>query len=207
MRWHSKWRSVKVDLSPGHLEAAGFGASSHHWATFAADRLFEKNAQYYTEIEILSIGKSKSKDRLAIGLVGCKRTNPNNVEWQNHKEPIGEWKGTSSWSFLPFSGLLKSHSIAGEGIPYGQDLMIQAGDRVGVLVDLAEGKLTYFCNGSDLGVAFDGLEEQPFLLAVSVRDKFKVRLLFPPPPYHKRQIKLIKLLSNGSFCVSGRSPG
>lgn len=197
MRWHGKWRSVKVELSRDHLEAAWLGGSTHHWATFAADRLFDKNSQYYTEIEIVSLGKTKSKDRLAIGLVSTERTNANSIEWQNSKGPIGEWKGSASWSFLPMSGLLKSHTIAEEGIPYGQNLMLQAGDRIGVLVDLAEGKLMYFCNGNDLGVAFDGLEERPFLLAVSIRDKVKVRLLFPPPPYHNRQIKVIRLQSNG----------
>lgn len=187
-----------MDLSRDHLEAAWLGGgSAHHWATFAADRLFDKNSQYYTEIEIISIGKTRpSKDKLAIGLIGCKRRNANAIDWNNSKGPIGDWKGGESWSFLPTSGLLKSHTIAEEGIPYGENLMLQAGDRIGVLVDLAEGKLMYFCNGNDLGVAFDDLEERPFLLAVSIRDKVKVRLLFPPPPYHKRQIKVIQLQSN-----------
>lgn len=182
-----------MELSCDHLEAAWLGGNTHRWATFAADRLFEKNSQYYTEIEIVSLGKTKSKDKLAIGLISCKRTNACSVEWQNSKDPVGDWKGNTSWSFLPMSGLLKSHTITGEGVPYGQDLMIQAGDRIGMLVDLAEGKLTYFCNRNDLGVAFDDLEERPFLLAVSICDKVKVRLLFPPPPYHKRQIKVIQL--------------
>ena len=195
MHWHSKWRSIKVDLSPDHLEAAWIGGGSHHWATFAADRLFEKSSHYSAEIEILSLGKTRTKNKLAIGLIGCSKTPPNSMEWQSSKEPIGEWKKVSSWSFLPISGVLKSHAISSEGIPYGQDLMLSTGDRIGVLVDLAERKLTYFCNGSDLGVAFDNLEERSFLLAVSIRDKIKVRLLFPPPPYHKRHVKTIRLQS------------
>ena len=141
----------------------------------------------------MSLGKTKSKDKLAIGLISCQQTTANAIEWQNSKAPVGDWKRNGSWSFLPMSGLLKSHTIAEEGIPYGQNLMLQAGDRIGVLVNLAEGKLTYFCNGNDLGVAFDDLNERPFLLAVSIRDKVKVRLLFPPPPYLKRQIKVIQL--------------
>lgn len=185
-----------MELSRDLFEAGWLGGSTHHWATFAADRLFDRKSQYYTEIEIVSLGKTKSKDKLAIGVIGCKRTNPNSIEWQNNKGPIGEWKRSESWSFLPTSGLLKSHTIAEEGVPFGQDLKLQAGDRIGVLVDLAEGKLMYFCNGNDLGMAFDDLEERPFLLAVSIRDKVKVRLLFPPPPYHKRQIKVIQLKSN-----------
>jgi hypothetical protein len=193
MRWHTKWRSVKVELSRDHLEAAWLGGSTHHWATFAADRLFDKNSQYYVEIEVVTLGKIKSKDKLAIGVVSCKQTNASAMEWQNSKGPVGEWKGMASRSFLPMSGVLKSHTIVGEGIPYGQDLMLQSGDRIGMLVDLAGKKLTYFCNGNDLGVAFDALDERPFLLAVSIRDKVKVRLLFPPPPYQMRQIKVIQL--------------
>lgn len=197
MRWHGKWRSLKVELSPDLLEAAWLGsASSSHWATFAADRLFEKNDQYYVELEILSLGKSKSKEKLSVGVVGCPDSNPGMIEWQNRKLPLGEWEGLS-WSFFPVSGTLKSHSMTDDGIPYGENLMIQAGDRIGVLVDLSEHKMTYFCNGSDLGVAFDDLEGRAFLLAVSIRDKIKVRLLVPPPPYQKRKIKLIKLTSKG----------
>lgn len=188
-----------MELSSDHLEAGWLGSSSGHWATFAADRVFEKSDQYYCEIEILSLGKSRSKEKLAIGVVGLSKSNPNLIEWQNRKTPVGQWKGFS-WSFLPISGVLKSHSISSSGagdeeVAYGKNLMLQVGDRIGVLLDLSEGKLTYFCNGSDLGVAFDDLVEQSFLLAVSIRDKIKVRLLFPPPPYSKRKINLIRLKS------------
>lgn len=183
-----------MELSADYLEANWLGgASGSHWATFAADRLL-KRTQYYVEIEILSLGKSKSKEKLAIGVIGCQ--DPNDIEWQNRKMPIGEWDGLS-WSFFPISGTLRSHSILGEGIPYGQNLMIQTGDRIGVLLELDEKKVIYFCNGSDLGVAFDDLEGQSFLLAVSIRDKIKVRLRFPPPPYSKRHVKLVNLKSNG----------
>lgn len=182
-----------MELSHDQLEASWLGGSSSHWATFAADRVFHKKTQYYTEIEILSLGRHKGK--LAIGVVGCTELSPNKMEWQNSKGPVGEWRGPS-WSFLPFSGLLKSHTIRSEGVPYGKDLTIQASDRIGVLVDLVEGKLIYFCNGNDLGVAFDDLMGQSLLLAISIRDKIKVRLQFPPPPYTKRTIKLIQLKSN-----------
>lgn len=194
MHWHKKWRSVKVELSPCLLEAYWSGGSNSHWATFAVDRYFEKRSQYYVEVKIVSLGSGKSKlskDRLAIGLIDSNKTDPNTIEWHNRKGPIGEWD-CASWSFLPTSGVLKSHTILGdEGMPYGHDLTVQTDDRIGMLLDLVEGKLSYFCNGTDLGVAFDCLAEQSFLLAVSIRDKVKVRLLFPPPPYHKRTIKLI----------------
>ena len=197
MRWHGNWRSVKVDLSADQLEASWIGSGSSHWATFAADKLFEKSGQHYAEIEILSLGKHKSsKEKLAIGVVGCGKGGPGAIEWQNSKNPIGEWEG-SSWSFLPVSGLLKSHTVAREGIPYGENLRIQPGDRIGVLLDISEGKVVYFCNGNDLGVAFDDLVGCSFLLAVSIRDKIKVRLRFPPPPYSKRKIRLINLRSHG----------
>lgn len=195
MRWHKVWRSIKVALSDEQLEASWIGSSTNHWATFAADKLLEQGGQHYVEIEILSMGKKlKEKEKLAIGVVGCGKKGPDALDWQNSKSPIGEWEG-SSWAFLPISGMLKSHTIARDGIPYGENLMIQAGDRIGVLLDLAVGKLVYFCNGTDLGVAFDDIVGHSFLLAVSIRDKIRVRLRFPPPPYSKRQIKLINLKS------------
>lgn len=199
MHWHVKWRNLKVELSPDYLEAGYLsGSSSSHWATFAADKLL-KNGRYFMEVEILNPGKTKSRDhhreRLAVGLLGCKGRNPNDMEWQNRKTPIGEWEG-ESWAYFPVGGMLKSHSIRGEGIPYGQNLTLQAEDRVGILLDLPEGKLTYFCNGNELGMAFDDLQDKTFLLAVSIRDKIKVRLRFPPPPYSNRNIKLIQMMSH-----------
>ena len=186
-----------MELSPNKLEAAWLGGSSSHWATFAVDELFEGTGQYYTEIEILNLGKSKLKEKLVIGVISCSKTRANLIEWQDRKNHLGEWD-IPSWSFLLTSGLLKSHTITDEGIPYGKDLMIQADDRIGVLVDMLEKKLTYFCNGTDLGMAFDDLNGQSFLLAVSIRDKVRVRLRFPPPPYSKRTIKLVKLKSTHS---------
>ncbi len=189
-----------MDLSEDLLEASWIGSSSGHWATFAADKLFERSSQHYAEIEIVSLGKHKSsKEKLAIGVVGCGKEGAAAVDWQNSKSPIGEWggEGSSSWSFLPISGVLKSHTIAKEGVPYGENLMLQVGDRIGVLLDLSEGKVIFFCNGNDLGVAFDDLVGRSFLLAISIRDKIKVRLRFPPPPYSKRKIRLIKLKSQG----------
>ena len=187
MHWHMKWRSVRVNLSEDKLEASWIGSSCDHWATFAADKPFEKSSQHYTEIESLSLGKHKSsREMLAIGLVGCGAGGPAAVDWQNSKSPIGEWgEGSPSWSFLPVSGFLKSHAITREGVRYGENLMIQPGDRIGVFVDISEGKLVYFCNWKDLGVAFNDLVGQSFVLAVSIRGKMKVRLRFPPPPHTK----------------------
>lgn len=193
LRWHSQWRNVKVELSSNRLEAACIGSS--HWTTFAADKLFERGKQYYCEIEVLSLGKQKPK--IAIGLIGCGKSNPNGIVWQNRR-PIGEWK-EPTWTFQPISGLLKSHTVSDGGVAYGQDLKIQVGDRIGILVDTNEGKITYFCNSTDLGVAFDELSDQFYLLAVSLRDKVKIQLRFPPPPYLNRKPKLIKMTSNNTF--------
>lgn len=182
-----------MELSQDQLEATLSGGS--HWATLAADKFFDGQGQYYAEIEILSLGKPKSKETLVIGLIGCSKYVVNTIEWQNRRCPIGEWD-RPSWGFLPISGLLKSSTLA-QAVPYGEDLKIQAGDRIGVLVDMYEEKMMFFCNGTDLGVAFDDLTGQSFLLAVSIRDKIRIRLRFPPPPYSKRTIKLVKLMSNG----------
>lgn len=76
----SKWSChVTIWRLPGL--AAWFGGL----AAFAVDILFEKNSQYYTEIEVVSLGKSKSKDKLVIGLVS-RRTNANSVKWQNSND-------------------------------------------------------------------------------------------------------------------------
>ena len=186
-----------MELSSDCLEAGWLGsASGGHWATFAADKLLKGGTQYYVEIELLSLGKSKSKDKLAVGLIGCQDANPNTMEWQNRKLPVGEWEGLS-WSYFPMSEILRSHSILGEGIPYGQNSAVQKGDRIGMLLDLFEKKLSFFCNGNDLGMAFDNLEGESFLLAVSIKDKIKVHLRFPPHPYSKRHVRVIRLKSNG----------
>lgn len=196
MRWHKKWRSVKVELSSNDLEASWLGGSSSHWATFAVDKLFEGSGQHYAEIEILSLGKNRPREKLVIGVINCNnKAKANVLEWQNRKSPIGEWD-TPSWGFFPISGLLKGLMVPSEGVAYGKDLKIQVSDRIGVLVDMTLRKLTFFCNGSDLGVASDDLEGQAFLLAVSIRDKIRVQLRLPPPPYSKRTIELIQLRSS-----------
>ena len=195
MRWHKKWRSVRVDLSSHDLEASRLGGTNH-WGTFAADQLFDGMKQYYAEIEILSLGKNRSRDKLVIGLVSCSSKGlANLMDWQNGKKPIGEWD-TPSLGFFPIYGLFKSHVQPGKEVAYGQDLKIQVGDRIGVLVDMGQQKLSFFCNGTDLGVAADSLQGKGYLLAVSIRDKIRVRLRIPPPPYAKRHIKLIKLRSS-----------
>lgn len=205
MHWHSLWRSVKVDLSSDKLTATcRDGGSSHHWATFAADKLFEGDGQYYTEIEIMNIGKTKTREKLAISVVQCNKSSVRNVDWQNRKHYLGEEKGdTPTWSYLPFSGVIKSHTTPPEGVPYSSDLRVEAGDHIGVLVDMYEKNLTFFCNG-DLGVAFNDLVGPSFLLAVSIRAKMKVRLCFPPPPYSKRTINVIRLKTHSSLEDSGR---
>jgi len=182
-----------VDLSFYDLEASRLGGSNH-WGTFAADKLLEGFKQYYVEIEVLNLGKNRSRDKLVIGLISCSSAGIANViEWQNGRKPIGEWD-TPTLGFSPISGVFKSNRC--KEVAYGQDLKIQVGDRIGVLLDMAQKKLSFFCNGSDQGVAEDNLQGKGYLLAVSIRDKIKVRLRFPPPPYVKRSIRLIQLTSS-----------
>ncbi len=184
-----------MELTCHDLEASRLGGSNH-WGSFAADQLMENGKQYYAEIEILSLGKHRSRDKLVIGLVSCStKSFANALDWQNGKKPIGEWE-VPSLGFFPISGVFKSHMQEGREVAYGQDLKIQVGDRIGVLLDMSHKTLSFFCNGTDLGVAADTLQGKGYLLAVSIRDKIKVRLRFPPPPYSKRTIKLITLRSS-----------
>ena len=182
-----------MDLSFHDLEASRLGGSNH-WGTFAADKLLEEFKQYYVEIEVLSLGKNRPRDKLVIGLISCSsKSIANVIDWQNGRKPIGEWD-TPTLGFFPISGVFKSNKC-GE-VAYGQDLKIQVGDQIGVLLDMGQKKLSFFCNGSDQGVAEDNLQGKSYLLAVSIRDKIKVRLRFPPPPYANRTIRLIQLKSS-----------
>ena len=197
-RWHSKWRNVKVALSPDKLQAMWCGGGTHkYWATFAGDCFFTPPGQHYVELEVISLGKHRSTaKKLAIGVVNCGRGQAGGLPWHDGKFPVGQWRDVQSWSFHPLSGVLNSNSLPVEGRPYSE-VGLQEGDRIGMLVDMDEGKLSYFCNGQDLGVAFESEEVgvDSLLPAVSIRDKICVRLRFPPPPYPNRTVRLIKLNS------------
>ena len=185
---------MKIDLSPDKLEAFWTKGGVHnYWATFAGDTFFEAG-QHYVEIEIVDLGKSKLGKKLAIGVIECPRAKVSTVPWHDGKGSIGQWKDVSSWSFHPISGTLSSKSLPSEGKPY-TNVKLQNGDRIGMLVDMDEQKLNYFCNGQDLGVAFENMDVKSLLPAVSIRDKIRVRLRFPPPPYSRRAIKLIHFSS------------
>ena len=197
-RWHESWRNVKVDLCRHRLEAGWTKGGSHNfWATFAGDKLFLRGKQHYVEIEILDLGKSKSPKKLAFGVISCRQSRAKSLPWQDGKSPIGQWE-VPSWSFQPMLGIVNSHE-APDGKKYCSEHVskLQDGDRLGMLVDLDSGNISYFLNGRDLGVAFKDLEEESMLPCVSIRDKIRVLLRFPPPPYTKRKIKLNRLSSMG----------
>ena len=199
--WHDKWRSVKIELSPDKLEASWSKGGVHrYWATFGGD-LFFVGGEHYFEIEIIDLGKLKPKKKLAIGVIGCGRDNLKNIPWHDGRHAVGQWREFPSWSFHPISGVISSSSLPLEGKEYAH-IALQNGDRIGVLANMEDGKLTFFCNGQDLGVAFDDVQAETLLPAVSIRDKIRVRLRFPPPPYSKRTSKLIHISSTGRLSVS-----
>lgn len=140
--------------------------------------------------------------KLAIGLIQCRDYNAAKlIPWQECKFPVGQLPSLNSWSFLATGNLrLESrNSGIGNEFEYGGIAGIQAGDRIGMLVDFdANGSacVSFFCNSLDLGVAFDKVPG-PLLPVVSVCDRFHIFLKFPPPPYSKRNPRLT-LLSSGS---------
>ncbi len=154
--------------------------------------------KHYFEIEILDLGKNKSLKKLALGVISCRRSNAGQLPWQDGKFPIGQWD-IPSWSFQPMLGVVHSPESHVEGRQYSNESTLTLGDKVGMLVELDEGRISYFINGRDLGPAFEGLEVESVLPCVSIRDKIRVLLRFPPPPYKQRKIKLSKLSSRGQI--------
>ena len=192
---------MKIELSPNKLEASWSKGGVHrYWATFAGD-IFFKDGEHYFEIEIIDLGKLKPGKKLSIGVIGCSRDSIKNIPWHDGKYAVGHWRDFPSWSFHPISGIINSNSLPLEGKEYAH-IALQNGDRIGVLANMEEGKLTFFCNGQDLGIAFDDMQAETLLPAVSIRDKIRVRLRFPPPPYSKRTCKLVHISSAGQLSIS-----
>ena len=150
------------------------------------------------ELKILDLGRLRpGKKKLAFGVIACSKSKVNSLLWQDGKCPIGQWKEPHSWAFHPITGTKNCHSFPEEGKPYTTS-QAQVGDRVGMLLSVEEGTLHFFYNGQDLGVAFDNVCAEALLPAVSIRDKVRVRLSFPPPPYSKRDPKIIRFASFGA---------
>ena len=191
---------MKIELSRNKLEASwAKGAVHNYWATFAGDRFYHQR-QHYVELEIVDLGKrpQKPSKRLAIGVIACSKDNAGSVPWQDGKYAIGQWKEVPSWAFHPISGVLTSRTLPAEGKPYSP-IKLQIEDRIGMLVDMDSMKVHFFCNGQDLGVAFEGIEAESLLPAVSIKDKIRVRLRFPPLPYACRKSKLVRFSSGYHF--------
>ena len=207
-RWHTNWRNVKIELSPEKLEAWSTSSSHKHkyWSTLAGDILI-REGQHYFEIELVKISQ-KTSPKIALGVITLKNgALPSNINWQEGKHPIGHsalFSSTSpsflpqqqqhsnedysAWSYLPSDGK-KLSTFSKGGLSYGDIPPLQNDDRIGMLISVREGTLSFFLNGQDLGVAFTNLVP-PLLPAVSICDKAHIRLMFPPPPYLKRNPRL-----------------
>ena len=193
-RWHSQWRNLRIELSQDRLSAWwARSLSQKYWATFACDKQLEMGV-HYMEVEIVDLGKSKSEKKLAVGAIDCTKENLRRIDWQFGKEAIGAGVDMPGWAFHPISGVLNcsvgAKCLPVEGKPYS-DIHIQTGDRIGMLLDMPAGRISFFCNGQDLGVAFEDVVVTSLLPAVSLRDKIEVKLCFPPPPYVKRAPKIV----------------
>lgn len=169
------------------------GAQHRYWATFAADKILDETRRHYMELEIVEFGKQKPQKKLAIGVVDCSKKTASVLPWQDGKNPVGQLEKVDSWSFHPISGVKNSHALPGEGNPYAANISLQDGDKIGMLIDGPAKNLLFFLNGQDLGVAFEEINTTALLPVVSIRDKIRVRLRFPPPPYLKRTVRLIQL--------------
>ena len=199
-RWHDTWRSVKIELSADKLEASwSKGAHHRYWATFAADKILDEYKQHYMELEVVEYGKQKPQKKLAIGVIACNKKGASALPWHDGQHPVGQIEDVKSWSFHPLSGIKNSYALSNEGQPYASSISLQDGDKIGMLIDGPAKKLTFFLNGQDLGVAFEDLDTTALLPAVSIRDKIRVRLRFPPPPYLNRTVKLIQLRASVDY--------
>ena len=96
----------------------------------------------------------------------------------------------------PLAGTKHCHLFP-VGKMYTSSSQLEVGDRIDMLIDKDEGTLHFFHNGMDLGLAFDNIQSEALLPAVSIRDKVRVRLCFPPPPYSNRDPRLVRLSSFG----------
>ena len=166
--------------------------------------------QHYFEIELLKVWQ-RTSPKVALGVFLFKNgALPSDIHWQEGKHPIGHSALTSSLlspsflpqhsrsnshedynscSYLPSDGKKLSSYQHNKGVEYGDIPLLQQGDRIGMLISIREGTISFFLNGQDLGVAFTNITS-PLLPAVSICDKIHLRLLFPPPPYMKRNPRL-----------------
>ena len=156
-----------------------------------------QSGQLYVELNILELGKSRSgKEKLAFGVIDCTQSTVGSLQWQQCKTYIGQLENSKSYAYLPQSGAKHCHLFP-VGKLYTDSIELEVGDRVGMLLDKDEGKLHFFHNGMDMGLAFDNVGSESLLPAVSIRDKVRLQLCFPPPPFSRRDPKIIRLSSFG----------
>ena len=156
-----------------------------------------ENGELYVELSILDIGKSRpGKEKLVFGVIDCTPSVADSLAWQDCKTCIGQLDDVKSFAFSPLAGT-KNCYLFPEGKPYTNSIQLELDDKLGMLVNTYEGTVCFFHNGMDLGMAFDGIRSKGLLPAVSVRDKARIRLCFPPPPYSQRDPTVVRLSSFG----------
>lgn len=156
-----------------------------------------ESGQLYVELNIQEMGKIRlGKEKLAFGVIACSQSVVGSLPWQECKTCIGQWEESRSYSYQPLVGTKHCHLFP-VGKVYTSSIQLQVDDRIGMLINKDESTLHFFHNGVDLGFAFDNLPSEAFLPAVSIRDKVRVRLCFPPPPYSNRDPKIVRLSSFG----------
>ena len=156
-----------------------------------------QSGQLYVELIILDLGKIRpGKDKLVFGVIDCTLSSASALPWQECKTHIGQWEDSKAYAYNPLTGTKDCHFFPG-GKMYTNPIQLQVDDRVGMLLNKDEGTLYFFHNGMDVGLAFDNIRSEGLLPAVSIRDKVRVRLCFPPPPFSKRDPKIVRLSSFG----------
>ena len=169
----------------------------YRYVLYSVGNQLVENGQLYVELTILEMGRNKpGKEKLAFGVIECTPATVNSLSWQECKHCVGQLESTRSFAFLPQVGT-RNCDLFPDGKTYADSIQLEVDDKLGMLINKDDATLHFFHNGMDLGLAFDSIRSESLLPAVSLRDKVRVRLCFPPPPYSQRDPKLVRLSSFG----------
>ena len=138
----------------------------------------------------MDLGKPpRGREKLVFGIIDCTKSTIESLEWQECKTCVGQLDRIKSYAYHPFTGTKNCHLFK-QPKEYTSSIQLEVGDQLGMLLNKNDGTLSFFHNGNDFGVAFDNIQSDNLLPAISIRDRAQIRLCFPPPPYTKRNLDL-----------------
>ncbi len=162
------------------------------------------------EIKIVELAKHHIHKswftKLALGVIQSSEFSAKDIPWRDGTNPIGRsttdsYQDHNSWGYIVTSGVKVSTTTGLREEEYGTDVTLEVGDRIGMLVNVNDQEpsfVSFFYNGSDLGVAYKNLSP-PLIPVLSVCDKFSIRLCFPPTPYTRRDPRLTMISNTCSY--------